>query len=92
MLKPIVAAIAITLAIGSMPAFAKVDCANLCDLRCKSSMARSTCTARCLSIEHNSRVMAKRNVSASLAASVARPLGFWRIVTWPDLFNLARAD
>ena len=48
MLKLIVAATVISLAVGSIPAFAKVNCDKLCAVRCQSSPAKSTCRDRCL--------------------------------------------
>ena len=48
MVKSILAAIVIILAIGSIPSFAKVDCEKLCAVRCQSSQAKSACRDRCL--------------------------------------------
>jgi len=48
MLKSIAATVAISLAVGAIPAFAKVDCEKLCAVRCQSSMAKGACRDRCL--------------------------------------------
>ena len=48
MVKSIAAIIAISLAAGSVPAIAKVNCEKLCAVRCQSSAAKSACRDRCL--------------------------------------------